>query len=144
MDKAIPFPEDLSLDTALVCYVRYIDQSEPSPGLVDGIMSRIRSPHAGSVVTPMPALREFVRVAAVDSSLRAQLANAANHGDFVNTLVQAGATRGFRFPHAEVHQLLRYFEAANDGELDDEQLDAVAAATQGDMQWIWWLLKDKP
>ncbi|MBI4983903.1 MAG: hypothetical protein HZC24_00730 [Rhodocyclales bacterium] len=44
----------------------------------------------------------------------------------------------------DLYARFRRFVAANDGELDDEQLDAVAAAAQADFQWLLRMFRDKP
>lgn len=135
---------DALLDAALSGFVRSCERAEPAPGLADAIMVEICALRGWRCVVPPPELREFLGVAAADAALQVQLAAAADRSGFVRLLTQAGAARGFRFLKGEVYALLRCFEIADDGELNDEQLDAVAAAAHSDAQLMWELFRNKP
>ena len=139
-----PPPEDALLDAALSGFVRFCERAEPAPGLADAIMVEICALWGRQCVAPPPELREFLGVAAADPALQDQLAAVADRSGFVRLLTQAGAARGFRFLKGEVYALLRCFQIADNGELNDEQLDAVAAAAQSDAQLMWELFKNKP
>lgn len=134
-------PADDVLDPALKAYARHFARARPAPGLVDAICTGVLALQSGS---PPPELREFLQVVATDAALQDQLARVADRGAFVRLLTAAGAARGFPFLSGEVYALFRRCEAANDGELDDEQLDAVAAAAQDNLQWMWQMFRDKP
>lgn len=73
-------------------------------------------------------LRRFIRHAARNGALREQLRAAPDGDGFARLCVQLGREHGYAFSAGQVKSQLGN-PAANDAELDDAQLDRVAAGT---------------
>lgn len=73
-------------------------------------------------------LRRFTRHVARNDNLRKSLSAAQDSDNFARLCVQLGQQHGYAFDTGQVTSWLTK-DAANDGELDDAQLDRVAAGT---------------
>lgn len=86
-------------------------------------------------------LAHFLERLRRDAALCQQVARAANRGA---RLASLGQEHGFRFSEATVDRTLSRYQAANDGELSDEQLEAVAGGAAADFALLQELLGGLP
>jgi hypothetical protein len=135
-----PTNED-ALDVALAAYASHFDRAEPSAGLVGDTMAQVSVIAQAKVDGFSPALRQLLMLLAVRPDLQGHLMQAKNPVDFARKLQELAAQRSIAIKKGDAYALLQHPVAANDGELSDEQMDAIAAAGTADQ--ISWL-RDVP
>lgn len=85
-------------------------------------------------------LKRFLERLSSESALRNKVARAPDRSARLEVLIALGREQGFRFTAATVHQTLLRHEAANDGALTDEQLEAVAGGAAANLALLQDLL----
>lgn len=117
--------EFAALARALEAFSRHLDTVSPGSG---SAAAPTADADSGQTEDGGEQLRRFIRHAARDDALRKQLRAAPDGDGFARLCVQLGREHGYTFSAGQVKSRLGN-EAANDGELDDAQLDRVAAGT---------------
>lgn len=117
--------EMAALAEAMRALNRHFDTSALDEGFTAELAGKL---DAGRGESSVVQLRQFVRRAAQDAVLRDRLQAARDHAGFIRLCVQLGSENGFTFSAEQVESQLGG-EAANDDELNDAQLERVAAGT---------------
>ena len=81
-------------------------------------------------------LARFLSRMREDAGLRDRVSQCAGLEAIVDTLVALAAENGLYFAASTVHAALANTRAANDGELTDEQLEAVAGGASEQLLWF--------
>jgi predicted ribosomally synthesized peptide with nif11-like leader len=118
------------VDAALGELARAAGEAEPRIDIASRVAEALEREQVPSAWAGAPAddaeLVRFLERVGRESALRARIAGVSDRGARLTLLVKLGREQGFRFTEGTVASTLSRQEAANDGELSDEQLEAVA------------------
>lgn len=121
---------DRLLDKALARLARRGGDG-PSPGFVTAVMGRLDD--AGTML-------RFQQLLMADSALQRECAAVAGEAELLAWLTRTAQAHGLA-PAPLLACAGRYFVSANDGELDDEALDAVVGAGMAGAGYLATLLR---
>ena len=115
------------------------------------IAARVSEAIARERAVPAPAdqseefqLSRFLERLRREGTLRERIARAGDPGARLDVLVALGREQGFGFTEATVCHTLARQRAANDGELTDDQLEAVAGGASAEFALLQDLLGSNP
>lgn len=118
------------VDGALAELARATDEAQPRSDIASRVAEALAREQAGFAWAGAPAeeteLVRFLERVGRESALRERIAHVPDRGARLTLLVKLGREQGFRFTEGTVEGTLCRQEAANDGELSDDQLEAVA------------------
>jgi predicted ribosomally synthesized peptide with nif11-like leader len=132
------------VDSGLSALARAYEHASPRAGIatrVSEALTRERialSP--GSGAADELELARFLKRIGRESTLREQVTRAGGRAARLDVLVALARAQGFRFTEETVRRTLMGREAANDGELSEGQLEAVAAGASTDFALLLALL----
>jgi hypothetical protein len=123
-----------SLDHALAVLKSAYD-SETLRGELAAAIPSASSADAARAEQEAGAVVRIAEFLAGDATAQAKLRAAINRPSFVNAFVDLGRRHGITVSAVAVEHALSGFAAANDGELSDAQLEAVAGGGQTLQNW---------
>jgi hypothetical protein len=121
------------LDTAIGALATAYERLDADAGTAGQVMARISDDASGE--RESAAVIRLADYLSHDAAAQQRLRAARDQNEFVAVLVEIGAARQLHFSAATARHLLVSFDAANDGELSDRQLEAVAGGGQNLQNW---------
>lgn len=119
-----------------------VDRSEPRRKLTDRVFQALLS-ERGAAADPIDRamieeadLARFLARLQQDAGLRQRATGSVGRQALIDALVMLAAESGLYFTASTVHSALGKAAAANDGELSDEQLEAVAGGASHQLMWF--------
>jgi predicted ribosomally synthesized peptide with nif11-like leader len=132
------------VDSGLAALATAYDQATPRAGIAAHVSEALtRERGATSPVTAAAdelELRRFLKRIGRETTLREQVTRAGGRAARLDVLVALARAQGFRFTEETVRRTLMGRDAANDGELSEAQLEAVAAGASTDLALLLTLL----
>lgn len=134
------------VDAALDALRRALDNAGPRSGIAERVCDALARADAAFGYAGGGAdeseLACFLERLGRESALRERIARVANQQTRLTLLVNMARNQGFRFTESTVQRTLSQREAANDGELSDDQLEAVAGGASTGWALLHDLLRD--
>jgi predicted ribosomally synthesized peptide with nif11-like leader len=126
-----PDDPERTLDDALAALARGYDRAVPPAGIPARVADAIArgEPGADGPGAAESELVRFLERLRGDAALRSRIVRAGSPDARMDVLVTLAREQGFRFTAETARRALTRTRAANDGELTDEQLEAVAGGT---------------
>jgi len=135
------------LDQALAALRSAYERLAPERDMAERVIARIHGAQAQAGMDHPCVSADVVRLAdylAREPTERRRLIAARSQSEFIAVLVELGASHHLNFSAATARQVLASFESANDGELSDSQLEAVAGGTTQELKALWDLYSALP
>lgn len=133
------------IDAGLSALASAYDQANPRAGIAARVSEALT--REGTVVTPAVVgrtdeleLARFLKRLGRETTLREQVTRAGGRAARLDVLVALARAQGFTFTEETVRRTLMGRQAANDGELSEAQLEAVAAGASTEFALLLALL----
>ena len=139
--------DDISLDAALAALRAEAERLVPRTPIAGRVVARIEAQTGTRAADPRERgeVLRLVDVIVGDRVAQAKLGAARTRAAFLDTFSQIGKERGIVFSAAAAGHVLSALNPANDeGELSDEQLEAVAGGGSQPLRDLWKLYEGLP